>query len=178
MDVAQDVVINEEDCGTIMGIDIAALKEGEEIIESLVRPHPRSRDGATTCTIRSPATSSSRPAQLHRRGTSPALIEDRGIEHVKIRSRADVRSEARRVRAVLRHATWPTGRMVEMGEAVGVIAAQSIGEPGTQLTLRTFHIGGIAGRIAEQTQKTVKYPGQGRPSRGCASCAAAAARTS
>ena len=157
VDVAQDVIINVHDCGTIMGIDIMALKEGEEIIESL---SDRIRGRVTVDDVYDPLQGDVivEATQLLTWDLA-ALIEDRGVEHVKIRS--VLTCEAKRGVCALCYGTnLAGGRMVEKGEAVGVIAAQSIGEPGTQLTLRTFHIGGIAGRIAEQTQKTVKYPGK------------------
>jgi len=157
VDVAQDVIVNVPDCGTIMGIDISALKEGEEIIESL---SDRIRGRVTVDDVLDPITGDSIiEANQMLTWDLAALVEDRGVEHVKIRS--VLTCEAKRGVCALCYGTnLATGRLVERGEAVGVIAAQSIGEPGTQLTLRTFHIGGIAGRIAEQTQKIVKYPGK------------------
>jgi DNA-directed RNA polymerase subunit beta' len=155
--VAQDVIVNEHDCGTIMGNDITALKEGEEIIESL---SDRIRGRVTVDDVLDPLQGDVIvEANQLLTWDLAAQIEDRGVEHVKIRS--VLTCEAKRGVCALCYGTnLASGRMVEKGEAVGVIAAQSIGEPGTQLTLRTFHIGGIAGRIAEQTQKTVKYPGK------------------
>ncbi len=157
VDVAQDVIITAPDCGTIMGIDIAALKEGEEIIESL---SDRIRGRVTVDDVLDPITGDVIvDANEILTWDLSALIEDRGVEHVKIRS--VLTCEAKRGVCALCYGTnLATGRLVDKGEAVGVIAAQSIGEPGTQLTLRTFHIGGVAGRIAEQTRKTVKYPGK------------------
>ncbi|HEU4928633.1 MAG TPA: DNA-directed RNA polymerase subunit beta' [Candidatus Krumholzibacteria bacterium] len=157
VDVAQDVIVTDPDCGTIMGIDIAALKEGEEIIESL---SDRIRGRVTVDDVLDPITGEIIvEANQMLTWDLSALIEDRGVEHVKIRS--VLTCEAKRGVCALCYGTnLATGRLVEKGEAVGVIAAQSIGEPGTQLTLRTFHIGGVAGRIAEQTRKTVKYPGK------------------
>jgi DNA-directed RNA polymerase subunit beta' len=157
VDVAQDVIVTVPDCGTIMGIDISALKEGEEIIEAL---SDRIRGRVTVDDVLDPITGDIivESNQMLTWDLS-ALIEDRGVEHVKIRS--VLTCEAKRGVCALCYGTnLATGRLVEKGEAVGVIAAQSIGEPGTQLTLRTFHIGGVAGRIAEQTRKTVKYPGK------------------
>jgi DNA-directed RNA polymerase subunit beta' len=157
VDVAQDVIVTVPDCGTIMGIDISALKEGEEIIEAL---SDRIRGRVTVDDVLDPITGDVivESNEMLTWDLS-ALIEDRGVEHVKIRS--VLTCEAKRGVCALCYGTnLATGRLVEKGEAVGVIAAQSIGEPGTQLTLRTFHIGGVAGRIAEQTRKTVKYPGK------------------
>ena len=157
VDVAQDVIITDHDCGTIMGIDIDALKEGEEIIESL---SDRIRGRVTVDDVFDPISGEVIvEANTLLTWSLAAQIEDRGVESVKIRS--VLTCEAKRGVCGLCYGTnLATGILVEKGEAVGVIAAQSIGEPGTQLTLRTFHIGGIAGRIAEQTQKIVKYPGR------------------
>ena len=157
VDVAQDVIINEHDCGTIMGIDISALKEGEEIIEAL---SDRIRGRVTVDDVLDPI-SGEVIVEANQMLTwdLAAEVEDRGVDHVKIRSVLTCESR-RGVCGACYGTNLATGKPVEIGEAVGVIAAQSIGEPGTQLTLRTFHIGGIAGRIAEQTQKTIKYPGR------------------
>jgi DNA-directed RNA polymerase subunit beta' len=157
VDVAQDVIVTEHDCGTIMGIDIRALKEGEEVIESL---SDRIRGRVTVDDVLDPISGEVvvEANQLLDYDLS-VHIEDRGVERVKIRS--VLTCEAKRgVCAMCYGNNLATGKLVERGEAVGVVAAQSIGEPGTQLTLRTFHIGGIAGRIAEQTQKTVRYGGR------------------
>jgi DNA-directed RNA polymerase subunit beta' len=156
VDVAQDVIITEFDCGTIMGMDIAALKEGEEIIESLsdrilgrvvVDDVIDPQTGETIC-----------KANTLMDEDIAAEIEERGVEKVKIR--CVLTCEAKRGACALCYGrNLATGKLVDLGEAVGVIAAQSIGEPGTQLTLRTFHVGGTASRIAEQTQKTTNHPG-------------------
>ncbi|MDP1604189.1 MAG: DNA-directed RNA polymerase subunit beta', partial [Legionella sp.] len=161
-DVAQDVTINEEDCGTIMGLEVSALKEGEDIIEPLSERivgivaaedvyDPQLRDAA------------GRPALLVEAGQmmeeeTARAIEDAGIESVKIRS--VLTFEAKRGLCRMCYCrNLATMKMVDIGEAVGIIAAQSIGEPGTQLTLRTFHIGGTAARIAEQTVRKSKVTG-------------------
>ncbi|HEY5491122.1 MAG TPA: DNA-directed RNA polymerase subunit beta' [Gemmatimonadaceae bacterium] len=161
-DVAQDVTINVEDCGTIMGLDVSALKEGEDIIEPLSERivgivaaedvyDPQLRDDA------------GRPALLVEAGQmmeeeTARAIEDAGIESVKIRS--VLTCEAKRGLCRMCYGrNLATMKMVDIGEAVGIIAAQSIGEPGTQLTLRTFHIGGTAARIAEQTARKSKVSG-------------------
>ena len=157
VDVAQDVIITEHDCGTIMGIDTQALKEGEEIIESLsdrilgrvvVDDVIDPQSGETICKANIP----------RRRGHGGG---DRGARRREGQDPVAC-SRARRSAASCASATAATsrrGKLVDLGEAVGVIAAQSIGEPGTQLTLRTFHVGGTARRIAEQTQKTTNHPG-------------------
>ncbi len=156
VDVAQDVIITEHDCGTIRGIDASALKEGEEVIESLsdrilgrvaiddvVDPH----SGEVLAEANS----------LIDEDTAED-IEERGVSTVKIRSVLTCESE-RGACALCYGSNIAEGKMVDLGEAVGVVAAQSIGEPGTQLTLRTFHVGGTASRIAENTQKLCSHEG-------------------
>src|SRR5690242_720542 len=162
VDVAQDVTITEEDCGTILGLEMSALKEGEDIIEPL-----RERLVGSV-----PADDVFDPHELDEHGDQKLLvaaggliteeiseaIEDAGIEQVKIRS--VLTCEARRgVCRMCYGRNLSTMDMVDLGEAVGILAAQSIGEPGTQLTLRTFHIGGTAARIAEQTVRKTKVEG-------------------
>jgi len=156
VDVAQDVIITEEDCGTIMGQEISALKEGGEIIESL---RDRILGRVALEDIINPLTGE----VITRAGEeikeeAASEIEECGIEKVKIRSCRTC--EAKRGLCQKCYGrNLATGQMVDLGEAVGIIAAQSIGEPGTQLTLRTFHIGGTATRIAAQTRAVVKNPG-------------------
>ncbi|HEX9216048.1 MAG TPA: DNA-directed RNA polymerase subunit beta', partial [Gemmatimonadales bacterium] len=162
VDVAQDVTITEEDCGTILGLEMSALKEGEDIIEPLrerivgcvaleevMDPHELDEDGRAKVLVEA--------GKLVIEETSQA-IEDAGIETVKIRS--VLTCEAKRgVCRMCYGRNLATMDMVDLGEAVGILAAQSIGEPGTQLTLRTFHIGGTAARIAEQTVRKTKVEG-------------------
>jgi DNA-directed RNA polymerase subunit beta' len=162
VDVAQDVTITEEDCGTILGLEMSALKEGEDIIEPLrerivgcvaleevMDPHELDEDGRPKVLVEA--------GKLVIEETSQA-IEDAGIESVKIRS--VLTCEAKRgVCRMCYGRNLATMDMVDLGEAVGILAAQSIGEPGTQLTLRTFHIGGTAARIAEQTVRKTKVEG-------------------
>jgi DNA-directed RNA polymerase subunit beta' len=162
VDVAQDVTITVADCGTTLGQETAALKEGEDVIEPLAErlvgtvaaedvhdPMERDEHG--------------QPRLLVARGTliseeAAQAIEDAGIEAVRIRS--VLTCEAKRgLCAMCYGRNLATMEMVDLGEAVGIIAAQSIGEPGTQLTLRTFHIGGAAARIAEQTARRTKKAG-------------------
>ena len=156
VDVAQDVIINELDCGTIMGLSIAALKEGEEIIESL---YDRILGRVALDDVIDPISSEVLAAAAAEITEEEAqAIEDSGLDTVRIRS--VLTCEAKR--GVCAHCygrNLANGKMVERGEAVGVIAAQSIGEPGTQLTLRTFHIGGTAARIAEQSKVVSKVSG-------------------
>src|SRR5216110_2906109 len=162
VDVAQDVTITEEDCGTILGLEMSALKEGEDIIEPLrerivgcvaleevMDPHELDEDGRPKVLVEA--------GKLVIEETSQA-IEDAGIETVKIRS--VLTCEAKRgVCRMCYGRNLATMDMVDLGEAVGILAAQSIGEPGTQLTLRTFHIGGTAARIAEKTVRKTKVEG-------------------
>jgi DNA-directed RNA polymerase subunit beta' len=162
VDVAQDVTITEEDCGTILGLEVGALKEGEDIIEPLAErivgtvaaediedPHETDHSGRRTLMAEA--------GQLIDEDMA-RQIEDSGIETVRIRS--VLTCEAKRGLCQMCYGrNLATMSMVDKGEAVGIIAAQSIGEPGTQLTLRTFHIGGTAARIAEQTARKSKVDG-------------------
>src|SRR5215203_2385369 len=163
VDVAQDVTVTEEDCGTILGLDIAALKEGEDIIEPLAE---RIVGNVAAEDIEDPheTDESGRPTMLAEAGQlideeTAQHVEDSGLETVKIRS--VLTCEAKRGLCRMCYGrNLATMAMVDIGEAVGIIAAQSIGEPGTQLTLRTFHIGGTAARIAEQTARKSKVAGR------------------
>jgi DNA-directed RNA polymerase subunit beta' len=162
VDVAQDMTITEEDCGTILGLEVGALKEGEDIIEPLSErivgcvaaedvedPHEVDEAGRRTLLVEA--------GQLIDEEAARA-IEDAGIETVRIRS--VLTCEAKRGLCRMCYGrNLATMQMVDLGEAVGILAAQSIGEPGTQLTLRTFHIGGTAARIAEQTARKSKVAG-------------------
>jgi DNA-directed RNA polymerase subunit beta' len=156
VDVAQDVTISEDDCGTIRGFETGALKEGEEIIEPL---RDRIVGMVANEDIIDPITNET----LVQLGDlideeKAAAIEESGIESVNIRS--VLRCESKRGICQKCYGwNMATTKRVDMGEAVGIIAAQSIGEPGTQLTLRTFHIGGTAARIAVQTRKVSKFDG-------------------
>ncbi len=156
VDVAQDVIINEEDCGTIMGLSISALKEGEEVIESL---YDRILGRVALDDVIDPITGDTLAKAGEQITEDEAhAIEDSGLDTVRIRSVLTCESR-RGVCANCYGRNLATSRMVDVGEAVGVIAAQSIGEPGTQLTLRTFHIGGTAARIAEQSKVLAKVAG-------------------
>jgi DNA-directed RNA polymerase subunit beta' len=156
VDVAQDVTISEEDCGTVLGLEVSALKEGEDIIEPL-----RDRIVGTVALeeVGDPIDSQRlvKAGQLIDEEMAEA-IEEAGIQSVRIRS--VLTCESRRGICRQCYGRNPaTMNVVDLGEAVGIIAAQSIGEPGTQLTLRTFHIGGTAARIAAQTQRKSKVDG-------------------
>jgi len=156
VDVAQDVIVTEPDCGTIMGVDISALKEGEEIIEAL---SDRILGRVVVDNVIDPQTGETIIKANSLISEEIATeIEERGVEKIKIRSVLTCESK-RGVCALCYGRNLATGQLVDIGEAVGVIAAQSIGEPGTQLTLRTFHVGGTASRIAEHTQKTSTHAG-------------------
>jgi len=153
VDVSQDVVVTVEDCGTILGLEMTALKEGEDIIEPL---KDRIVGNVALEDVYDPIDGE----QLVEAGglideEIADNIEEAGIQMVKIRS--VLTCEARRgVCRTCYGRNLATMDVVDIGEAVGIIAAQSIGEPGTQLTLRTFHIGGTASRIAAQTQRKSK----------------------
>src|SRR5215831_15693536 len=162
VDVAQDVIIHELDCGTVDGIEARAIVESGEVIEPL---RDRIIGRATLEKITDPFTGQTivDVNEVMDEETSSA-IQDAGIEKVKIRSVLTCASR-RGVCAKCYGRDLATGKMVELGQAVGVIAAQSIGEPGTQLTMRTFHIGGTASRVSEQStlearnQGTIKFEG-------------------
>ena len=157
VDVAQDVTITQHDCGTLRGIKAGALKDNEDIVEPLA---DRILGRVSLHDVRDPHTGDLivRANELIDESRAQAITET-SIEEVDIRSA--LTCEARRgVCALCYGRNLATGRMVEPGEAVGVVAAQSIGEPGTQLTLRTFHIGGTASRISAESTMTAKFAGR------------------
>jgi DNA-directed RNA polymerase subunit beta' len=156
VDVAQDVTVTEEDCGTVLGVEMAALKEGEDIIEPL---KDRIAGNVALEDIIDPIDGEEivQAGELIDEVAADA-IEDAGIQTVKIRSVLTCESR-RGICRMCYGRNLATMKPVDMGEAVGILAAQSIGEPGTQLTLRTFHIGGTASRIAAQTQRKSKVDG-------------------
>ncbi len=157
VDVAQNVTITIEDCGTIMGQEISALKEGEKIVESLSE---RIAGRVALIDITDPQTNELIVSAGEEISDEAAVkIEKSGIEKVKVRSILTCEAPVG-LCAKCYGRNLATGRMVEIGEAVGIIAAQSIGEPGTQLTLRTFHGGGVALRIAESTSRVAEFPGE------------------
>ena len=156
VDVAQDCIISEHDCGTIDGIEMGPLVEGGEIIEGLGE---RVLGRVALDDIRDPFSSEILvPANEEIDEERVKLIEEAGIEKLWIRSALTCQSR-RGVCISCYGRDLARGRMVNIGEAVGIIAAQSIGEPGTQLTMRTFHIGGTASRRAEQTTLTPRNAG-------------------
>ncbi len=156
VDVAQDVIITSDDCGTILGLRIGDLKEGEEVIEPL-RDRILGRVAAEDVFDPDTGVIIISSGELIDEEVADR-ISDAGIETVNIRSVLTCEA-TRGVCGKCFGRNLATGKMVNIGEAVGVMAAQSIGEPGTQLTLRTFHIGGAASRIAAQSQVVSKHDG-------------------
>ncbi len=154
VDIAQDVVINEEDCGTINGIEYSAVKDGDEVVETLEKritghftleqvKHPIT--GEVLCDVNEYITDE----LAHK-------IDQAGVETVKLRT--VLTCEARYgVCCKCYGRNLAHNKIVEIGEAVGVIAAQSIGQPGTQLTMRTFHVGGTASKVSEDNRMVLKY---------------------
>ena len=156
VDVSQDVIINEEDCGTLRGLVATAIKKSEEVVESL---YERILGRTTVHDVFHPLTGD----QIVEAGQElteelARKIEDSPIEQVEIRSVLTCESK-KGVCAKCYGRNLANGRMVQKGEAVGVIAAQSIGEPGTQLTLRTFHVGGTASNITTESRLVARYSG-------------------
>jgi DNA-directed RNA polymerase subunit beta' len=159
VDVAQDVIISEHDCGTILGIEMTDLKEGEEIIEPL-------EDRITGRVAAEDVIDESEDLTIVNRGDViteeiAEQIASAPIEGVLVRTELTCESK-RGVCSLCYGRNLATGKLVGIGEAVGVMAAQSIGEPGTQLTLRTFHIGGTAARIAAESHIASKYDGKAK----------------
>ncbi|MGB5513777.1 MAG: DNA-directed RNA polymerase subunit beta', partial [Thermoanaerobaculia bacterium] len=156
VDVAQDVIVTEEDCGTIDGIFVTAIMEGGDILEAL-----RDRIAGRVCQedVHDPA-GGALLCGIGQEVSEPIanMIQAAGIERVKIRSALSCETR-RGICAACYGRNLATGRMTNIGEAVGVIAAQSIGEPGTQLTMRTFHYGGTASRVSEQSKHSSTNPG-------------------
>ncbi|MFH0896335.1 MAG: DNA-directed RNA polymerase subunit beta', partial [Bacteroidota bacterium] len=156
VDVAQDVVITINDCGTLRGLTVTALKNNEEVVESL---YDRILGRTSLHDVFHPNTGELIIESGEEITESIAHeIENSPIEAVEIRSVLTCESK-KGACAKCYGRNLATGRMVQMGEAVGVIAAQSIGEPGTQLTLRTFHVGGIAGGSVTSSRINAKYDG-------------------
>src|SRR5437762_2929170 len=158
VDVAQDVIVSEQDCGTLDGIYVGSIVESGEIIEPLrdrivgrvSLEKIKDYEGNVIVDVNGDISEDLAGA-----------IQAAGIERVKIRSVLTCESK-RGVCIMCYGRNLASGRMVELGEAVGVIAAQSIGEPGTQLTMRTFHIGGTASRVSEQSRLEAKNNGSVR----------------
>ena len=156
VDVAQDVIITEEDCGTLDGIKVTALVEGGEIIEAL---RDRIVGRVALEQVIDPFTGDTIVDVNELVDEDVAgVIQAAGIEHVQIRSGLTCQAKRGLCRMCYGR-NLASGELVELGEAVGVLAAQSIGEPGTQLTMRTFHIGGTASRIEEQSTVESRHAG-------------------
>ena len=156
VDVAQDVIINEVDCGTLRGLNTTALKKSDEIVESL---RDRILGRTSVHDVYHPETNELLVESVQEISEEIAdAIEAAGIEEVEIRSVLTCESK-RGVCAKCYGRDLASARLVQEGLAVGVIAAQSIGEPGTQLTLRTFHTGGAASGSAIDSDLKAKYPG-------------------
>ncbi len=156
VDVAQDVTITEDDCNTILGLEMSALKEGEDIVESLA---DRIVGNVALESVYDPIDGElilTANKMIDER--SAEAIEAAGIQSVRIRSVLTCETK-RGICRMCYGRNLATMGPVDLGEAVGILAAQSIGEPGTQLTLRTFHIGGTAARIAAQNQRKSKISG-------------------
>jgi DNA-directed RNA polymerase subunit beta' len=156
-DVAQDVVVNEDDCGTLRGLEVSALKKSEEIVESLAE-----RIIGRVCLedIIDPLTDEVYVAAGDLITEDIAnRIDASPIEVVEVRSPLTCGSK-RGICAKCYGTNLATNKMAQMGDSAGVIAAQSIGEPGTQLTLRTFHVGGTAGNVSEENKILAKFDGK------------------
>ena len=157
VDVAQDVIVSSEDCGTLRGISVTALKKNEEVVEKLKE---RIVGRTSLQDVIDPVTGELlASAGEHISDEIAAKIDDSSIEAVDVRSA--LTCEAKKgICTKCYGRNLATGKIVQRGEAVGVVAAQSIGEPGTQLTLRTFHVGGIAGNISEENKLVTKFTGK------------------
>jgi DNA-directed RNA polymerase subunit beta' len=156
VDVSQDVIISEEDCGTLRGLLATAIKNNEEVVESL---YERILGRTAVHDVYHPLTGEliiSSGEEI--KEEIARIIDDSPIEHMEIRSVLTCESR-KGVCAKCYGRNLATSRMVQNGEAVGVIAAQSIGEPGTQLTLRTFHVGGTAMSITTESRIVARYNG-------------------
>ncbi|TRZ77075.1 MAG: DNA-directed RNA polymerase subunit beta' [Chitinophagaceae bacterium] len=156
VDVSQDVVISEEDCGTLRGIATSALKDNEDIIEPLA---DRIEGRTSLHDVFNPLTNELMVAAGEEIMIDVArAMEEAGIETVDIRSVLTCESK-RGVCVSCYGRNLATGYVTQRGDAVGIIAAQSIGEPGTQLTLRTFHVGGVAGSSSVESSLNAKFDG-------------------
>ena len=156
VDVSQDVIVNTEDCGTLRGIEVSALKKNEEIVETL---SDRIVGRTALNDVVNPLTKELLVASGdHITEEVAAAIGVSPLDSVEVRSA--LTCEAKKgICSQCYGRNLATNKMVQRGEAVGVVAAQSIGEPGTQLTLRTFHVGGIAGNISEENKLIVRFDG-------------------
>jgi len=157
VDVSQDVIINEHDCGTLRGLEVTPLKKNDEIVESLAE---RIEGRVSLHDVFEPVTDELIANAGEEISSAIAqAIQNTGIDRVQVRSALTCES-SRGICAKCYGQSLSTLNKVQLGEAVGVIAAQSIGEPGTQLTLRTFHVGGVAGNISEENKLTANFTGK------------------
>ena len=155
VDIAQDVVVNEEDCGTINGIEYTAIKDGDEIVELL---SDRIRGRYTLERVVHPITGDIIiDVNEYITDDKAVEIEAAGVESVKLRTVLTCESK-HGVCVKCYGRNLAQNKIIEIGEAVGIIAAQSIGQPGTQLTMRTFHVGGTATKISEENRIVLKFP--------------------
>ncbi len=156
VDVSQDVIVNEDDCGTLRGVTVTAFKKNEEVVETL---GDRILGRTSLEDLYHPITNELLVAAgVEIDEDMVAKINEAPIDAVEVRS--PLTCEAKKGICVKCYGrNLATGKTVQRGEAVGVVAAQSIGEPGTQLTLRTFHVGGIAGNISEENKLVAKFSG-------------------
>ena len=149
VDVAQDVIINEEDCGTLRGLEVQALKNNDEIVESLGE---RILGRVSLHDVRDPETDELIIKAGGLFGEDEVKkVEEAQLSMIEVRSALTCEAD-KGICSKCYGVNLSNNKMVQKGEAVGVVAAQSIGEPGTQLTLRTFHVGGIAGNISEESR--------------------------
>lgn len=156
VDVAQDVIINEEDCGTLRGIEVEALKKNEEVVETLGE---RILGRVTLADVYDPISGELLLSAGQEISEAAAeKVEKSAVDRVEVRSALTCEA-SKGICAKCYGRNLANNKPVQKGEAVGVVAAQSIGEPGTQLTLRTFHVGGIAGNVSEDSTLTVKFDG-------------------
>ena len=156
VDVAQDVIITVEDCQTLRGVEVQALKKNEEVVETLGE---RILGRVALNDVFDPLTGELIvSAGEHIESQHVKLVEATAIDKVEVRSALTCEAE-KGICAKCYGRNLATNKPVQRGESVGVVAAQSIGEPGTQLTLRTFHVGGIAGNVSEESQIIAKFDG-------------------
>ena len=155
VDVSQDVIVTDEDCGTLRGISVRALKKNQEIVETL---GDRIIGRVSLKDVYDSAFDLIIKAGQQITEKEVSLIDAAKIDSIEVRSPLTCEAKTG-ICTKCYGRNLATGKMVQKGEAVGVVAAQSIGEPGTQLTLRTFHVGGVAGNISEENKLTVKYNG-------------------
>ena len=157
VDVAQDVIVNIDDCNTLRGITVEALKKNEEVVETLGE---RILGRVSLHDIYDPLNEDKLIVNAGKEidENIVKIIESLPIDSVEVRSALTCEAD-RGICSKCYGRNLATGKMVQIGEAVGVTAAQSIGEPGTQLTLRTFHVGGIAGNISEENKLISKFNG-------------------